>query len=120
MKKALKWIGLIIVSIVAAFYLFIIVGGLFDAQAISFDFESLGMVILSVFSVISVIFVWIDARRYVWIVLAAGVLFSIFGVITAGSHHLLAVMFAGGPLIVGGVLIYLGSRPTIKRSNIDL
>jgi hypothetical protein len=120
MKEVLKWIGLIIVSIVAAYYLFIIVTGLFDAQNISLDFESVGMVALSVSTVISVIFVWINPRAYVWMVLIVGVLFSIFAVVTAGSHQLLAIMFAGGPLVIGGVLIYFGTRPDIKRSNVDL
>jgi len=120
MKNVLKWIGLILISVVAAYYLFIVLGGLLDAQSISLEFESLGIVILSIYTVISVTFVWINPHNYVWMVLIAGVLFSIFALMTAGSNQLLAVMVSGGPLIIGGVLIYVGSRSKTKRLNIDL
>jgi len=110
MKKAARIIGLIMVSLVAAMYLFIIVGSLFEREPLSMDFESLGMVILSLLTVISVIVAWVNMRIGVWIVLGIGVLFTIFALVTAGSHYFLAVMFAGGPLIIGGILMFLGMK----------
>ncbi len=108
MKRASRNIGLIIVSLVAAFYLFIIVAGFFEADTHSFDLESLGMVILSIATGISVIVAWVKTRLGAWLVLGVGVLFAIFGLITAGHHHWMAVMAAGGPLIIGSGLILLG------------
>jgi len=108
MKKAARIIGLIIISLVAAFYLFIIVGGLFEEETLSFDFESLGMTVLSLSTVICVIVAWFKRRVGAWMVLVVGILFSIFGVITAGHNRWMAVLAAGGPLILGSVLILLG------------
>lgn len=105
MKKTARIIGLIIISIIAAGLLFILVGGIFEGEPFSFDPESLGMALLSLLTIISVVLTWIKARIGVWFVLGAGVLFTIFALITAGSNHLLAVMSAGGPLIIGGLLV---------------
>lgn len=108
MKKAARIIGLVIVSIIAALYLFIIVGSIFDRESFSTDFESLGMAALSIFTIFSVLLAWIKIRLGVWFILGAGVLFTIFALVTAGSHYLMAVMAAGGPLILGGILILVG------------
>ena len=117
MKKALRIIGSCIVSIVAAFYLLIMIGGLFEGQTISFDYESFGMVFLSMFTIISAVVVWIKPRVGVWMVLVAGVLFTIFALITAGRNYLMAVMGAGGPLLIAGVLILLGVKLRHKSSS---
>jgi len=90
MKKILRIVGSIIITMIAAIYLFIIVASLFEGEPISFDPESLGIVFLSI--------------------LTAGVLFSIFALITAGRNHWMAVMAAGGPLIIGGALVLLGTK----------
>ena len=108
MKRAARIIGLIIITIIAAGLLFITAGGIFEGAPISTDAETLGMAILSVLTIISVITAWVKVRIGVWFVLGAGVLFSIFALITAGSNHLLAVMSVGGPLIIGGLLIFWG------------
>jgi len=108
MKRTARIIGLIIVSLVAAMYLFIIVGSLLEGEPLSFNFESLSMAILSSLTVLSVILTWIKARIGVWFILTVGVLFTIFGLITAGSNRLMAVMAAGGPLLIGGLLILWG------------
>jgi len=108
MRRAARIIGLIIISIIAGGLLFITVGGIFEGAPISTDAEALGMAVLSVITIISVITAWVKVRIGVWLVLGAGVLFTIFALVTAGSNHLLAVMSVGGPLIIGGLLILWG------------
>lgn len=109
MRNVARIIGLIIISIIAAGLLFILLGSVFEGERLSFDFESLGMVFLGLLTVISVALAWVRQNIGVWFVLVTGLLFTIFALITAGSHHLLAVMTAGGPLIIGGLLILWGS-----------
>jgi len=110
MKKILRIVGSIIITMIAAIYLFIIVASLFEGEPISFDPESLGIVFLSILTIISAVMVWVKVDVGVWMVLAAGVLFSIFALITAGRNHWMAVMAAGGPLIIGGALVLLGTK----------
>jgi hypothetical protein len=117
MKKVLRILGLILISIIAALYLLIIVGGLFEQESISLEFESLGMLVLTLLTVISVVFAWVKTRIGVWIVLAVGILFTLFGLLTAGSNRILAVIAAGGPLVIGSLLIILGlerSKPAAE------
>jgi hypothetical protein len=116
MKKAARIIGLIIVSLVAALYLFIIVGSLFEGEPLSTDFESLGMAILSILTIVSAVLAWVKIRLGVWFVLTAGILFTIFALLTAGQNHLLAVMAAGGPLLISALLILLGIQKDDKSS----
>ena len=111
MKKVLRILGLIIVSVVALIYLAIVVGGFFEGETISTDFESVGMAVLVVLTIISVIIAWIRTRIGGWIVLGVGIVFSIFGVLTAGGNRILAVVGAGGPIVLGGILILLGLEP---------
>ncbi len=110
MKKILRIVGSIIVTMIAALYLFIIVASLFEGEPISFDFEPLGMAFLSILTIISAVMVWVKVDIGVWMVLTAGVLLTIFALITAGRNHWMAVMSSGGPLIIGGVLILLGTK----------
>lgn len=109
MRKVARIIGLFIISIIAGGLLFITVGGIFEGALISTDAETLGMAILSLLTIISVITAWVKVRIGVWLVLGAGILFTIFALVTAGSNHLLAVMTVGGPLIIGGLLIMWGT-----------
>jgi len=116
MKRAARFIGLIIISVIAGGLLIITVGGIFKGAPISTDAETLGMAVLSLLTIISVITAWVKVRIGVWLVLGAGVLFTIFALITAGSNHLLAVMSVGGPLIIGGLIILWGiyqKKPSI-------
>jgi hypothetical protein len=108
MKKVLRIVGFVIITVVAAIYLLIIVGGLFEQEPISSDIESIGMLILTLLTVISVVLTWVRVRMGVWILLGVGILFSIFGVVTAGNNRILAVIAAGGPLVLGSVLIIFG------------
>ena len=110
MKKVLRIIGFVIITIVAAIYLLIIIGGLFEKEPIANDIKSIGMLILMLLTVISVAITWVKVRIGVWIVLFVGIVFSIFGVVTAGQNRILAVIAAGGPLVLGSLLILLGSE----------
>ncbi len=108
MKKFLRIIGLIIISIVGVFYLSIVVGGFFEGESISADFESIGMLVLVILTIIGVAIAWIRVRIGAWAVLGVGIVFSIFGMLTAGGNRILAVLGAGGPLVIGSLLIILG------------
>ena len=108
MKKVLRIVGFVIITIIAAIYLLIIIGGLFENDPITNDIESIGMLILTLLTVISVVLTWIKVRIGVWFALGVGIVFSIFGVVTAGQNRILAVIAAGGPLVLGSLLILLG------------
>jgi hypothetical protein len=118
MKKVLFIIGMVIVSLVAAFYLFILFGSFFDPEPIDFSYESIGMAILISLTAISVIVTWFKRRIGVWMVLGAGISFSIFGMVTAGQRKWMAVLAAGGPLIVGAVLMILGERENKSKEEV--
>jgi hypothetical protein len=96
------------VSLVAAVYAFIIIGGLFEGEPISFNFESLGMAVLSLLTIASAVIAWVKHRIGVWLVLGVGILFAVFGLVTAGSNRWMAVVAAGGPLIIGALLLLWG------------
>ena len=108
MKKALRILGSLIVSIVAAFYLFFFVGSLFEGEQISLGLESLGMMILSLLTVVSAVMNWVKVKVGVWVTLFVGLAFSIFGFLTAGGNKWMAIVGAGGPILVGGILVFLG------------
>jgi len=110
MKKVPRILGLVIASMVAAIYLFIIIGGLFDPEPFSMSIESWGIVGLTLLTTASVIMALIKARTGVWMVLVVGVLFTIFGLVTAGNNRWMAVVAAGGPLLLGGLLMLWGLR----------
>jgi hypothetical protein len=110
MRRTARIIGLIIISVIAGGLLFITVGGIFEGAPISTDDETFGMAVLSLLTIISVITAWVKVRIGVWLVLGVGVLFTIFALVTAGSNHLLAVMSVGGPLMIGGMLIFFSVR----------
>jgi hypothetical protein len=110
MKKALRILGSLIISVVAVFYLFIIIGSLFEGEKLSVEFESIGIAILSILTVVSAVWIWIKPRAGAWFALIVGILFSIFGVITAGQNRWMAILAAGGPVTVGSLLVLIGLR----------
>ena len=110
MRKVPRVLGLIIASFIAAAYLLIVVGSLFDNEPFTFNIEALGIFVLTLLTVASTVVAWIRVRTGVWMVLAVGVLFAIFGVVTAGHNRWMAVLAAGGPLILGGLLTLWGLR----------
>lgn len=110
MKKVPKILGLIIATFVAAIYLFIIIAGLFDPEPFSLSIEAWGVATLTLLTAASVVVAWIKPRLGVWLVLAVGVVFTVFGLVTAGHNRWMAVVAAGGPLLLGGLLILWGLR----------
>jgi hypothetical protein len=111
MKKVSRILGSGLISVVAAFYLFIIFGSLLEGEELSLDFEVLGITVLSILTVVSAVWVWVNARIGVWVSLVVGVLFSIFGLVTSGQNKWMAVLAAGGPIIIGSILILIGLKP---------
>jgi hypothetical protein len=112
MKKAFRILGSVIISLVGAIYLFIMVGSLFEGEKITIDFEGLGIVILSLLTIVSAVWVWVKPRTGAWVALVVGVLFSIFGLVTAGQNRWMAVVAAGGPVVLGSILALIGIRST--------
>ena len=108
MKKVPRIVGLVTASFVAAVYLFVIIAGLFDPEPLALSPEGFGIVVLTLLTTASVIVAWIRPRLGVWLVLGVGVIFAIFGVVTAGQNKWMAVVAAGGPLILSGLLMFWG------------
>jgi len=108
MKKVARILGLIIINAIAAVYLMIIIGSLFEGETMTSDIESIGMAVLVGLTFITVVLTWFKRRLGAWLVLVVGILFTIFALVTAQRMQIIAVMAAGGPLIIGSVLILLG------------
>ena len=58
----------------------------------------------------AVIYAWVDARRGGWAILAIGVAFTIFALVTAGQRHWMAVLGGGVPFLLIGLLFLMGER----------
>ena len=108
MKKVARILGLIIINAIAAIYLMISIGSLFEGETMPSDIESIGMAVLAGLTFITVVLTWFKRRLGAWLVLVVGILFTIFALVTAQSMQIIAVMAAGGPLIIGSALILLG------------
>ena len=108
MRKVPRILGFIIATFIAAVFLFIFFGSLFDNEPMDLSIESLGIIALTVLTTVSVIVTWFKIKVGVWMVLVSGVLFTIFGLVTAGSNRLIAVMAAGGPLLLSSLLMLWG------------
>lgn len=110
MRKVPRILGLIIAAVIAGIFMFVFIGGLFENEPVALGFESMGIVALAVLTTVSVIVALFKITVGVWMVLASGVLFAIFGLFTAGSNRLLAVMAAGGPLFLSSLLMLWGMQ----------
>ncbi len=119
MKKFLIFTGRILVNFVALYYLVVLILGVIFDSSQNWNLESLGIVILSMLTVISAIYIWIRLKPGVWVVLIVGLLFSSFAYITAGRHQLMAVMISGGPLLFGGLLALLGSLVRTEKTDTE-
>ena len=108
MRKVPRILGFIIATFIAAVFLFIFFGSLFDNEPMDLSYESLGIIALTVLTTVSVIVTWFKIEVGVWMVLVSGILFAIFGLVTAGSNRLMAVMAAGGPLLLSSLLMLWG------------
>ena len=107
MKKGLRYVGLALVTVVAAIYGFIFVGSFFEGSTGPLNWESIGMAVLSSLAILSAVVSWFRLRIGAWMTLGVGVLFTIFALVTAGGMHLIAVMASGFPLLLGGGLMLL-------------
>jgi len=110
MKKIARITGAVIVTIVAAFWLFIIIVSIFEGEKPTFDWESLGVIVLSLLTIVCAVLSWVKIPVGEWMTLIVGVLFSIFAAVSAGHNHLFAVLVAGGPLILAAILMILGMK----------
>ena len=110
MRKVPRILGLIIAAFIAGMFLFIFFGSLFDDEPVTYNIESVGIVGLTILSTISVIVAWFKMKVGAWMVLVSGMLFAIFGLITAGQNRLMAVMAAGGPLLISSLLMLWGMQ----------
>lgn len=119
MRKVPRILGLIIAAFIAGMFLFIFFGSLFNEEPITKSFESVGIVGLTVLTTISVIVAWFKIEVGAWMVLASGILFAIFGLITAGQNRLMAVMAAGGPLLLSSLLMLWGMQLEKRTEPID-
>lgn len=117
MKKVLRILGSVMISFFAAIYLFIMVGSAFDGEELSLTYESLGIIILGILTVISAVWVWVNPRTGAYVALIVGILFSIFGVVTAGQNWWMALLAAGGPIIVGSLMVIIELIPIKKKST---
>jgi hypothetical protein len=66
--------------------------------------------VLTLLTTAGVIVAWFRPQLGVWLILGVGVVFTIFGLVTAGQNKWMAVVAAGGPLILGGLLLLWGLR----------
>ena len=72
MGKVLEYIGLALITLVAALYGFIAIGGLIESPSLPADSESWGMTILSILTVLAAVVCWVRRRISAW--MALGVL----------------------------------------------
>ena len=112
MKKVARISGVVIVTIVAAFWLFIISVNILEGELPVFDRENLGITALSLLTIGSAVLSWLRMPIGAWMTLVVGVLYSIFAAVTAGHNHLFAVLVAGAPLILAAILMKLGMKKT--------
>lgn len=110
MRKVPRVLGLVIASLIAAVYFLIVIGGLFDPEATPPGVEGIGMAVLALLTAASVIVAWLRPQLGGWLVLGSGTAFTIFGLVTAGQNRWMPVVAAGGPLILGGLLMLWGLR----------
>ncbi len=100
----------------AGFWALVLVGSAFgadsgeSADAESAVVETVGVVSLALMSVAAVGVAWWRPRPGGVLVLAAGLAFVFFALLSAGRNHLLAAATSGGPFVLAGTLFLAGSR----------
>jgi len=110
MEKILRYAGLVLVSLVAAVYGSILIGSIFEGPLGPLNWESLGMAVLSSLAILAAVLSWFRLGVGAWMTLGAGVLFTIFALLSAGRMHIIAVMASGFPLLLAGGLMLLSRR----------
>ena len=110
MNRVIRLLGLSLVTLVAGFYLFILMVGAVEGAQENLDFESLGMIILGLLTVASAVVAWLKMPIGGWVAVVVGVIFAIFAFFSAGHNRWLAVLVSGLPLAVGGGLMLISLR----------
>lgn len=104
MRLAARVVGTLAVAI----WIMIFVGGLLAENPEPVTIESYVIIALSACGAVGVAWAFLSERIGGIITLAVGVAFSIFALVTAGRNAWIAVLFAGGPFLLAG-LLFLGS-----------
>jgi hypothetical protein len=66
-----------------------------------------GLILIAVAGVVIAFF---NEQMGGWVALLAGIALTVFALVTAGRNHWLAVLVAGAPFFVSGVLFLIGAR----------
>jgi len=109
MRKTACIVGGIIVSIVAVYCLVLVIVFVMGYADVPNNLETLGVIVLSVFTIIGAVIVWIRMKVGAWINLVLGILFIIFALITAAPYSLSSKLFT---------MMVIGRIPsTIQQCN---
>ena len=104
--KVLRWAGRFVGTIVAGMWLlFMVMMAFFESDPLTG--ESIILLLLVIFSAISVGIAWRRERLGGILVLACGIGHSLFALLTAGRNQLMAMSVAGIPLVFSGLLFLL-------------
>jgi hypothetical protein len=109
--KALRLVARLLATLVVAMWLFVIVASLLE-DGVSWDLLPTLMGTLVLGSSVATGIAWWRARLGAILLLLAGVLFAVFALCTAGQRHAFAVATSGGPFLLAGALLLVGSRET--------
>ena len=109
-NKILRWAARVLGSLIAFFWFFIVIVNLITEPALPHDPESIIMTALIFCSVIGVVIAWFYEIPGGIVLLVIAFAHSINAVITAGHNKGLAVLIAGGPFLVIGILFILSGR----------
>jgi len=114
MRKTACIVGGIIVSIVAVYCLVLLIVFVMGYADVPDNLETMGVIVLSILTIIGAVIVWVRKRVGAWVSLVIGILFIIFALITAApyslSSQIFAMMVSGVPLIVGSILMLWGLK----------
>jgi hypothetical protein len=114
MRKTACIVGGIIVSIVAVYCLVLLIVFVMGYADVPDNLETMGVIVLSILTIIGAVIVWVRKRVGAWVSLVIGILFIIFALITAApyplSSQLFAMMVSGVPLIIGSILMLWGLK----------
>jgi lipoprotein signal peptidase len=110
MKKVIFWFGRIIVTIVALYFLTVILLSIVFPSDEPMSLESWGIFIMTGLVVAGTVFSFFRDRIGALILLGVGILFGIFALLTAGQNHFGAFMVSGGPIVIGSLLMLLSFK----------
>jgi len=115
-NKILRWAARILGTLIASFWLFIVIVSIIIEPALPRDPESIIMTALIFCSVIGVVIAWFSEIPGGIVLLVIAFAHSINAIFTAGHNKGLAVLIAGGPFLVISLLFLLSGRDSQKAS----